>query len=73
MAQYKKYEKEGWQGFWRPEGKNLDLYQMERDDQYGEALIPENTGRMVPYWVRTVSLKSEKEAKEYFESDKVRT
>jgi hypothetical protein len=73
MAQYRKYEKEGWQGFWRPEGKVLDLYKMERDDKYGKALLPENTGRLVPYLVRTVDLKSEKAAKEYFESDKVRT
>ena len=76
MAQhrkYRKYEKEGWEGFWRAEGKILDLYQMKRDDKYGETLIPENTGRLVPYWVRSVSLRSEMEAKEYFESDKVRT
>jgi hypothetical protein len=73
MARYKKYEKEGWEGFWRPEGKVLDLYVMERDDKYGDSLSPENTGRLVPYLVRSVDLKSEREAREYFESDKVRT
>ena len=76
MAQqrkYRKYEKDGWQGIWRPEGKVLDVYRMERDDKYGEALMPKNTGRLVPHWVRSVDVKSEREAKEYFESNKVRT
>ena len=65
MAKYKKYIKDGWEGIWRPEGKILDVYQMERDDKYGETLIPKNTGRLVPYFVRSVPVKSEKEAKEY--------
>ena len=72
MAKYKKYIKDGWEGIWRPEGKILDVYQMERDDKYGETLIPKNTGRLVPYFVRSVTVKSEKEAKEYFESTRIR-
>jgi hypothetical protein len=63
MAKYKRYVKPGWEGDWRPEGKVLDLYVLERDD---------NTGRLVPYWTRTVSVKSEQAAKEYFYSEKVR-
>ena len=72
MAKYKRYVKPGWEGDWRPEGKVLDLYVLERDDKHGTSLIPENTGRLVPYWSRTVSVKSEREAKEYFYSEKVR-
>ena len=68
-----KYEKKGWQGFWRPEKKILDVYRMERDDAYGYTLTPENTGILVPYWIREEKFKSEKEAREYFESDRVRS
>ena len=73
MAKYKKYTKDGWQGFWRPEQKVLDIYEMKRDDVYGPSLMPENTGRLVPYLVRSVEIKSETKAKEYFNSDRVRS
>ena len=72
MAKYKKYTKHGWEGFWRPEQKILDIYEMKRDDAYGSSLIPENTGRLVPYLVRSVEVKSEKKAKEYFYSERIR-
>ncbi len=72
MAKYKRYVKPGWEGDWRPEGNVLDLYVLERDDKHGASLMPENTGRLVHDWKRTVSVKSEQAAKEYFDSEKVR-
>tara|TARA_R100001244_G_scaffold36754_2_gene33611 strand:- start:763 stop:987 length:225 start_codon:yes stop_codon:yes gene_type:complete len=68
VKQPKKFEKGGLQGLWRPLSKVLDIYKMERDDKYGAALIPKNTGRMVPHWIRSVNVTSERAAREYFDS-----
>ena len=69
MAKPKKFKKGGLQGIWRPLYKILDIYKMKRDDHYGPALMPENTGRMVPHWIRSINVKSEIAAREYFDSN----
>jgi hypothetical protein len=61
VTKAKMFKKSGFQGIWREESKNLDIYELQVDS---------DTGRDIPYLLRSKQFTNSRVAESYF-MDKV--